>query len=211
MLKDTFFRLLNGYTADQEQIATLWSEIEQRYTEPGRHYHTLDHLSNLLEQLTAVKSKIRDWETVLFSLYYHDVVYDAQRPDNEEQSAELAEVRMRAIGIPEATIEACTAQILATKSHTVSENSDTNYFTDADLSILGQSWEIYRGYYRQIRQEYACYPDAVYNAGRKNVLEKFLLMEHLFKTVHFQQALERQARANIAQELTELTALLSGN
>jgi predicted metal-dependent HD superfamily phosphohydrolase len=201
MLHPTFTHLLSRYTDNPGLINELWVEIEKNYSGKKRHYHTLQHLEHLLGQLTEVKKDIQHWETVLFTLFYHDVVYNALKSDNEEKSAELAQKRMRQIAVPDETIERCTAQILATKSHVKSADSDTNFFTDADLSILGQPWETYWLYAQNVRKEYAIYPDLLYFPGRKKVLNHFLSMDSIFKTDYFYTAFEKQARANLRQEL----------
>ena len=205
MLKQTFIALLTKYTNDQDLITELWAEIERNYSDKKRHYHNLSHLENLLQQLTELKPQIKDWEVVLFSLYYHDVIYNSLKSDNEQKSAELAEKRMKSIGISLEIIEQCKAQIMATKAHFMSENEDTNFFTDADLSVLGQSWEMYSEYYQNVRKEYAIYPNLIYNAGRKKVLKHFLAMERIFKTDYFYLKFEQQARVNLENELTILT------
>jgi predicted metal-dependent HD superfamily phosphohydrolase len=111
---------------------------------------------------------------------------------------------MKQIGVSDHMIQLCEAQILATKSHVKSADSDTNYFTDADLSILGQPWETYSAYYKNVRKEYAIYPDLIYNPGRKKVLTHFLAMDSIFKTDIFYQKFEMQAKENLQQELTLL-------
>lgn len=133
--------------------------------------------------------------------FYHDLVYDAKKQDNEEQSALLAEKRLTALSVPEAIISLCKEIILATKSHLVSANSDVNLFTDADLSILGKPWEQYEIYYKQIREEYSVYPDLLYKPGRRKVLKHFLAMERIFKTDVFREKYEKQARRNLGREL----------
>lgn len=201
MLQKTFVQLLKNYTNNDLLITELWNEIEKNYSHPKRHYHTLEHLDNLLIQLTEVKNEIRDWQTILFTLYYHDAVYNSLKSDNEEKSAELAEQRMKQIAVPLAIIESCKLQILVTKSHVKSTESDTNYFTDADLSVLGQSWEIYSQYSKKVRKEYIMYPDLVYNPGRKKVLSHFLSMDRIFKTDIFHSKFELQAKKNLQKEI----------
>ncbi|WP_199119850.1 hypothetical protein [Pedobacter sp. ASV28] len=201
MLKETFIKLLIKYTDDKNRINELWIEIDNSYSNPKRYYHTLQHLDSLLKQLMEVKAQLQNWETVLFTLYYHDIICDPLKPDNEEKSAELAEKRMKEILVPNPIIEHCKAQILATKSHIQSTDSDTNYFTDADLSILGQTWETYSHYSQKVRKEYSVYPDFLYNPGRKKVLNHFLAMEKIFKTDFFHHQLEKQAKQNLKKEL----------
>lgn len=151
--------------------------------------------------MVNIKKEIQNWETILFTLYYHDVIYKAVKSDNEEKSAELAEKRMKQLSIPDEKIVLCKAQIIATKSHVKSVDPDTNYFTDADLSVLGQDWESYSAYYKNVRKEYAIYPDLLYNPGRKKVLNHFLEMESIFKTEYFYNKFEEQAKQNLQKEI----------
>ncbi|HTN46703.1 MAG TPA: hypothetical protein VL098_10190 [Flavipsychrobacter sp.] len=200
MLKQTFIRLLTNYTNDNHLISNFWTEVEECYLGKNRYYHTLQHLENLLRQLIEVKEEINNWDAILFALYYHDIIYNSLRSDNEEKSAELAEERMRQIPVSDLIIVHCKKQILATRSHIKSPDSDVNYFTDADLSILGQPWEVYLLYYQNVRKEYSHYPDIIYNPGRKKVLDHFLAMDRIFKTDFFYRRFETQARQNFLQE-----------
>ncbi|MBI3233674.1 MAG: hypothetical protein HYZ42_06475 [Bacteroidetes bacterium] len=203
-LKETFTSLVLKYTPDTHKYNKLWQEIEEQYTSNGRHYHTLKHLENLLEVLTEVKDQMEDWDAVLFALYYHDLIYLATSDKNEEDSADMAESRLTELEVPHDKIEICTENILATKSHTISKNNDTNLFTDVDLSILGQPWEQYCIYKEEVRQEYIMYPNEIYNPGRKKVLNHFLSMERIYKTEYFHHKLERHAKMNIHNELNSL-------
>ena len=201
MLKETFLALVNKFTDNVSQANGLWTEIEKSYSNKRRYYHNLIHLDNLLIQLFKIKNKLQDWDTILFSLYYHDLIYKITQSDNEEQSALLAAKRMYLIGVPSDKIEKCKLQIIATKTHDQSFESDTNYFTDADLSILGQNWETYSFYSYSVRKEYTLFPDFVYKPGRKKVLNHFLAMNRIFKTEFFYDLFEKQAKQNLQNEL----------
>ena len=203
-LKEIFSNLLINYTTNSSLINELWDEVEKNYSEKKRHYHTLQHLENLLITLTEVKSEIQHWESILFTLFYHDIIYTALKSDNEENSALLAEKRIQQLSVSNDIIERCKNQILATKSHSKSTDSDTNYFTDADLSVLGQPWEIYSLYYKNVRKEYAIYPDFIYNTGRKKVIQHFLSMNSIYKTDYFYNQFEKVAKENLMKELSYL-------
>lgn len=205
MLKQTFINLLTTYTNDHRLIQRLWLEIEKSYTHKKRYYHTFQHLESMLQQLDEVKNKIQTWDAVLFSLFYHDIVYNTLRSDNETKSAETAEKRMKEIAAPLNIIEACSKMILATAAHSQSTDNDTNYFTDADLSVLGQNWKTYTEYYQNIRKEYAVYPDLIYKPGRKKVLAHFLSMGSIYKTDTFYNKFEMKARENMQNELELLS------
>jgi predicted metal-dependent HD superfamily phosphohydrolase len=200
-LQETFQNLVEKYCSDQKLIEELWTEIKKKYSSSKRHYHNLAHIENLLSLLQQHKNAINDWDTVLFAIFYHDIVYKVLKNDNEEKSALLAQKRITQINYPENKIQLCVLHILATKSHEISLNKDTNLFTDADLAILGFDWKDYKDYYQKIRKEYAIYPDFLYNSGRKKVLSHFLSMPQIYKTKLFLDLYEQKARENVEREL----------
>ena len=201
MLKNTFITLLANYSSHSRVTGELWEEIEKRYSQNSRHYHTHSHLEDLLKQLLEVREKIQDWDAVLFALYYHDIIYSPLKSDNEKQSAEIAAQRMNQVDVPWQRIERCKGLVLATKNHLHSSSSDTNYFTDADLAILGQDLETYKNYVQNVRKEYSIYPDLIYNPGRKKVLRSFLERDRIYKTPHFFDKFELQAKYNLNYEM----------
>lgn len=205
MLKKTFTDLLLKYTDNQNLITSLWTEIEKNYSKKKRYYHNLSHLENLIYELDFFKEKIEDLDTLLFSIYYHDIIYNVLKKDNEEKSALLAVKNLKLINFTNDKIEKCKNNILATKSHQVSKEYETNFFTDLDLSILGQEWDIYLQYSIKIRKEYSIYPDMLYIPGRKKILTSFLAMERVFKTDIFYNKFESNAKNNIKRELEELS------
>ena len=157
----------------------------------------------MILELEEVKDKISDYDSILFSIFYHDIIYKATSKDNEEKSAELAKTRLEKLNIPSEKITRIYNQILATKSHKKSKDSDTNFLLDADLAILGQDWEMYENYTQQIRKEYSIYPDFMYKPGRKKVLTHFLEFDEIFKTDYFKEKYEVNARLNIQRELSK--------
>ncbi|MDR3323379.1 MAG: hypothetical protein LBS89_04150 [Zoogloeaceae bacterium] len=200
-LQSTFLALTRQFTPNVSSCEKLWDEIAACYSEHGRHYHTLRHLEYMLYELQAVKASLHDPDAVLFALYYHDIIYAPGSDNNEEESADLAAARLAEISCPSPRIQKVVQMILATKDHAASGDSDTDFLTDADLSLLGVSKAEYRVLSSQIRQEYARYPAPVYHAGRKQVLRHFLSMPQIFKTRHFYEKFEGRARENLEGEL----------
>lgn len=200
-LSSTFHQLYYRYTTDTELIEQYYQELVEYYTAPSRYYHTFTHLNLMLQEMQRIKDTFQDWDAALFALFYHDVIYNPSRKDNEEQSAVLAQARLKAIACPSERIVQVEAHIVATKNHNQSLNLDTNLFTDADISILGQNWNHYHKYTQAIRKEYAIYTDEQYVKGRKEVLHHFLKMTPIFKTTYFRKLYEEKANENIKQEL----------
>jgi predicted metal-dependent HD superfamily phosphohydrolase len=203
-LKEEFLQNCFLFTQDQNLIKNFWSEIEKKYSEKGRHYHNLEHLENMFSELDSVKDNIENFETIAFSVFYHDVIYDSTSKSNEEKSAEFAKIRLEKLNLDSSLIEKISEQIIATKVHQQSENQDTNYLLDADLTILGKDLETYIDYTEKIRKEYSIYPDFLYKPGRKKVLKHFLELENIFKTEFFREKYEKQARRNIQFEIESL-------
>ena len=207
MLKETFTDLLKPFTENPTIVRELWLEVERNYCDENRFYHTFGHLENVFQQLLSVREEIEHWEAVMFALYYHDIIYDASRGDNEERSAKLAQEKLTKANVDPSIVQRCYNHILATKSHDSSIDSDTNYFTDADLSVLGLDWNSYQLYCKKIRKEYSMYPDELYNPGRKKVLQHFLTMERIYKSDAFYEKFEEQAKSNIKKEMDVLFPL----
>ncbi|MBP1165330.1 putative metal-dependent HD superfamily phosphohydrolase [Chryseobacterium sp. PvR013] len=200
-LNQQFEQLCSSLTNDLQLINSLWKEIETRYSEKGRHYHNLFHLENMFHELEAVKANISDFTAVSFSVFYHDIIYDATSKSNEEKSAVKAEKRLSEIHVNNDKISIISEQILATKSHQQSDHADTNYLLDADLSVLGKDFKTYMEYTQNIRREYSIYPDFLYKPGRKKVLKHFLELESIFKTEYFKEKYETQSKENIKAEI----------
>ena len=209
MLTESELRVLfevtaEKYSRDRVLIKMLWSKILKQYHSKTRHYHNIVHLTYIFSCLNDVKSKIEDWDSVVFAVFYHDFNYSIFKKDNEEKSAMSAGKELKALGFPADQIERVKSHILATKHHRYSNDQDTNLFTDADLAILGGSHSEYQHYKTNVRQEYAWYPDVVYKAGRKQVLNHFLTREKIFNTDYFQKSKEHQAALNLKTELNAL-------
>lgn len=200
-LKKIWWTLASGYSDNRETIEKLWLEILAYYSADNRFYHNFRHLAYMLEKAESYKKGIADFDTFLFSIFYHDIIYDINRQDNEYQSSVKAMECLTKLGVGQQQISKCMQQILATMDHEKRDDADTDLFTDIDLSILGEEWSVYEDYCQKIRQEYNIYPDSVYNAGRIIVLKHFLNMEKIFKTLEFHGSHESRARVNLQKEL----------
>lgn len=189
----------HGVAAEQADYFCL--EISRAYSHKKRAYHTLSHLESLRAELEGIRNDVTHWDCMIFAIAYHDVIYQATAKDNEEQSAAFAAERLCKTGLTIGERSLCNEMILATKGHSASAEKDVNYFTDADLSILGKSPEVYKNYTLAIRKEYSIFPDILYKPGRRKVVEHFLAMPKIFKTGYFTTHYEQSARNNLRQEL----------
>ena len=185
--------------------ATLFDDLERRYREAHRHYHTLQHLEECFAALDALRPDGSDATAIELALWFHDAVYDVHRHDNEERSAAWAASILARAGVPQALVDKVTSLILATRHHVPSADPDACVLVDADLAILGAPPARFREYERQIRAEYAHVPEPVFTQKRRQILEDFLRRPALFVTPAFNAWYERQARYNLADALQRLT------
>jgi predicted metal-dependent HD superfamily phosphohydrolase len=182
----------------------LFAELERRYREPQRHYHTLQHLEECFAALDEARPDMDDAVAVELALWFHDAVYDVHRHDNEERSAALATARLTQAGVPPTRIAAVADLILATRHHAPAAGSAAAALVDVDLAILGAAPVRFAEYERQIRAEYAQVPDDVFVPARRRILEHFLQRPVLFATPALRTRHERQARINLAAALQRL-------
>ena len=210
-LHTIFMQNLNAINSEIG-IATLdiwWQDIAKRYSEPVRAYHTLVHLQQLFDQFEQLQVKLEQQPIVALALFYHDVIYDPKRGDNELKSAEYAsEVLSEYLSVKQ--VERIYTLILMTADHqlhdvdndnTNDSDSDAAYLLDMDLSVLGSSWSDYERYAKAVRHEYAHVAEMDYRLGRTNVLQGLLAHPRLYVTDYYYQRLETQARENIEREI----------
>ncbi|HEX5219742.1 MAG TPA: N-methyl-D-aspartate receptor NMDAR2C subunit [Verrucomicrobiae bacterium] len=181
-----------------------WRELETTHSESGRAYHNLHHIGHCLDEFARVCQLADDPVAVEAAIWFHDVIYDTHRKDNEERSAEFASTALAKAGKPDTFCTSVHTLILATKHNSLPTSNDASLLTDIDLSILGQNPERYTEFEQQIRREYAWVTDKDYAAGRSSVLNGFLQRERIFNTPAFAQRFEEQARINLAWAIKQL-------
>jgi predicted metal-dependent HD superfamily phosphohydrolase len=180
----------------------LFDDLVARYGEPHRHYHSLEHIAEVLKLLGKLARGL-DGPAIWWAAWYHDAVYDPKRSDNERASADYAETCLKSIGLSELTATV-TELILATAHASPPATIEANVLVDADLAILGSSERRYDRYAAAIRQEYAHVHEDAYKQGRIAVLERFLARPAIYRTALLQETGEAAARANMRREIDAL-------
>lgn len=198
--------LASQYGPNPALIESLFNSIVEYYSASERAYHDLSHIQSLLALSESLMDKVQNRDAFYFAVWFHDVIYDTKRSDNEEKSAEFAAEALAGLGVPEQTVATTREMILATKHHRAGDLSwDMKAFLDLDTSILGAPQEIYEEYGRAIRKEYSWVPDLLYRKGRVKVLNDFLVRERIYNTEEIRAKYETQARHNIAEEIRALS------
>jgi len=177
--------------------------IIKRYNEPHRKYHNLNHIIYCLNLFEEVKELSLFPEDTKLAIWFHDLIYDTQRPyTNELESAGLAEDILRNLGYPKIRIKNVYEMIRATSHLSVNHtNLDTKILLDIDLSIFGDP--DYNAYEKAIREEYGFLTEEDYKVVRKDILESFL-DERIYLTDYFYDKFEALARKNLTQAIKNL-------
>lgn len=191
---------------NQDFTRRLFEEIYRKYWEPGRHYHTVEHLYWCFSMLDYMVAKLPGIGSVELALWYHDFVYDPHSNDNEERSAEIAVDRIHnGLELPLDFALQVGQLILATKHVGEPKTREAMVLLDVDLSILGAQEGVFDKYEDDVRQEYAWVPEAAYRAHRSEILQRFLDRPYIYSTTEFRaSAYEIRARANLNRSIRQL-------
>jgi predicted metal-dependent HD superfamily phosphohydrolase len=193
--------------ADSPELSRLYRDVLLRYSEPHRHYHTEQHLAECFEKVQEIISLAEHPGEVLVGLWFHDAIYDTQRHDSEQRSADWARSAAGELGARAESAQRIHDLIMFTRHSAAPVGVDAQVLVDADLAILGAQPARFQQYEAQIRREYAWVPDAVFRSTRARILKEFLDRPHLYCTFPFQERYDAQARRNLRNSLEGLEAL----
>ena len=204
-LQRGFARLLETYGVAAADAYPLFDRLVAAYGEPHRHYHTLEHVGEVLR----VAGRLAQSPAVALAVWFHDAVYDPTRNDNEDRSADLAGRELTALGLDPSTVTAVAALVRATAHLGAGEppaDAETRALLDADLAILGAAPVRYDRYAADIRREYGHVPGVQYARGRVAVLDRFLARPRLYFDERMVAEGDGPARVNLAAERARLLA-----
>jgi predicted metal-dependent HD superfamily phosphohydrolase len=191
---------------DSPTSRTEWAAVVAAWSEPHRRYHDLAHLAAVLGLVGELAGAATDPDAVRLAAWYHDVVYDPRRDDNEQVSAERARAGLRGL-VPPERVEEVVRMVLLTAGHDPApDDADGAVLCDADLAVLAGPPEAYAAYASAVREEYGHLSDAEFTAGRTAVLEHLLALPALYRLPAVAREWTPRARANLAAELSLLRA-----
>lgn len=189
-----------GGAADEQ----LFSRLIAAYSEPHRHYHTLQHLRECFEHFDGARDAARRPAEIGLALWFHDAIYDVHRADNEQLSADWARDCVLDARLGDAVAQRVHALVMATRHDAPAMDNDEQLLVDVDLAILGAPPDRFDEYETQVRREYAHVPETDFRARRKRILEGFLSRPRLYATPAFFDSHEQQARANLRRSIGRL-------
>ncbi|WP_280151111.1 N-methyl-D-aspartate receptor NMDAR2C subunit [Piscinibacter sp. XHJ-5] len=189
-----------GARADEALLA----ELLQRYREPHRKYHTLQHLNECFARFELLREAAVHPAEIAIALWFHDAFYDVTRDDNERLSAQWAKRTALDAGAGHAIAHRLHELVMVTRHDALATTHDEQILVDVDLSILGAAPERFDEYEQQVREEYAHVPQPLFSARRRAILEAFLGRDRIFGTEQFAALLEERARDNLSRSVERL-------
>jgi len=183
----------------------VFEKLIQAYSSTGRFYHNLTHLNHCFSIFDQTRFLAAYPEEVELAIWFHDVVYDTRRDDNEQRSAKWAEKVISQSGLSSSVAERVSDLILATRHRAEVWNTDTQLVADVDLSILGADPELFWRYERNIRKEYAWIPENLFKLRRTEILYSFLSCQYIYHHKQYRGMFEEKARFNLKQAVENLS------
>ncbi|WP_405101094.1 metal-dependent phosphohydrolase [Micromonospora sp. NBC_01412] len=192
---------------DSSALTDAGAGLLARWREPHRHYHTVRHLTAVLDVVDAHAELADDPDLVRLAAWCHDAVYDprADGDGNERASADLADALLTGVGVPAGAVAEVRRLVLLTAGHAVmAGDRDGALLCDADLAVLAGPPDEYDRYAAAVRREYAHVPEPAFRVGRAWVLDGLLALPTLYRLPVLAARWEHPARANLRRELTTL-------
>ncbi|MFJ1974336.1 hypothetical protein ACIO93_37570 [Streptomyces sp. NPDC087903] len=207
-LRARFVRALEGARAPGggPDPAPYADNLLDRWKEPQRRYHTLAHLTAVLDHIDVLAEYATDPDVVRLAAWFHDAVYLPDRSENEERSARLAERALPETGVSAAKTAETARLVRLTVTHAPADDDrDGKVLCDADLAVLASPPSAYAAYTAAVREEYGFVPNDAFRAGRSAVLRQLLDLPRLFRTPYGEAEWEATARYNLRSELEILS------
>ena len=178
-------------------LEAAWKAISTGYAEPHRYYHDKEHLAHCLEQLDLAAGHIGQPDQVEMAIWFHDLINEPGRPDNEHASAEFfrrtAEARMA-----QSFIDNVVDLILVTTHRDQPADPDHQFICDIDMASFGCPWECFLEDSAAVKAEFPGSEEEFYR-GKRAFLQSLLQRPRIFLTDFFNARYEQQARENIGR------------
>jgi len=217
LLSERWIGLFPGHTNGIRREAL--ADLDSRYRESHRHYHTWRHIESCLALFDRFKSVADRPLPLELAIWYHDAVYRPGATDNESESAVLFCGHASRLDLSPAVCSEVKALILSTRHDAAygeapssgrleaeAVRKSAKLLCDIDISILGAAPSRYNEYAAAVRAEYAEMDPRSFASRRREFLEHLLGRRKLFHIRELASLYEEQARANIQAEIDSITA-----
>ncbi len=193
-MKTRFIELIRSIGGNIDLAPTYFNEIKIQYSSKDRAYHNLTHIAESLKEYDNFNSYSPKIE---LAIWYHDVIYNPKRNDNEEKSSEFAKNQLINMNINHSLINDSIRIINSTKHTFVLSNLDEMIMSDIDLSIFGKDKQRLMQYEEGIRFEHGFVPENVYRIERAKILRRFFEKDRIYYIDFFRDKIEVKAKENL--------------
>lgn len=197
-----FSTLLRSMGVDSH-CAEVFPLLSELYSEPGRHYHNLDHVRDCLAQLDEVREYLRDADAAELALWFHDAVYVLTAHDNELRSALLFD-RLLGVHLPTERADRIHTMIMATVHPSEARDDDSRFVADIDLSGFALPRPDFLRASGSLRRECLHLTDSQFQLGTLAFFKKMLARPSIYRTEYFRATHEQPARRNLVDLVEEL-------
>lgn len=184
-------------SASVDRSLQIFDKLWQLYAQPTRRYHTITHIAASLATLDTYFPNAD--RVVELAIWFHDAIYIAGDPDNEQLSGIFSELCMTYLHEPQAVRNEVRQMIGCTKHH-LGKTLNEKILCDIDLEPLSLSSNEYNHNTTKLRYEYRAYGDTIWHAGRLSFIDRLLERRAIFQTDGMHEWFEAKARDNLKRE-----------
>jgi predicted metal-dependent HD superfamily phosphohydrolase len=176
---------------DKWEINISTTEILERWSEPWRKYHTINHLNDLIAQIKNHPDLDTKKKEILYiTAIFHDIVYKPDRNDNEFNSMYFLIERSKNIN----KVKEIAKIILETIDHKATSPL-SRIFLEMDMDIVKRNYDELLAWEEGITFEYNFMSKETYKRERIKFLEKTLAnyptnAENLLRLIEYVQSKE---------------------
>ena len=178
----------------REDLLARWSESHRR----APYRRTICTRCSTPSACSPATGIELDREAVELAAWFHDVIYEVGRDDNEERSADLARQLLASSPVREEVARL----VLVTKTHKpAADDIDGAVLSDADLSMLGSAARCYRELRRAPFARSTPTSRTRYSNRLGHRCLRLFWTGPIFHTGPGRERWEDQARRNVADEI----------
>lgn len=159
---------------EKYQMKFGYNDVVKCYSESHRFFHTMQHIEKIINIILNI-SNLTEYEKdiLVLATIYHDIIYNPQKNDNEEQSAFL--LKEHAPFPWNNDVIHAYEIIISTKTHQKTGDKLIDIFLDLDMATLSDTSFIEMlQYERLVFKEYQFVDYKTYKEARKQFLLKTL-------------------------------------
>ena len=182
----------------RSDAADIWKNLLDHFAEPHRRYHGKSHMEHCLREFDQASPSMENPDAVEMALWFHDAIYAAGAPDNEEQSANLFQYFARH-SLEDAFANEVGLLIMETKHVQIPTTSNAKYTVDIDLASFGRPWPEFMADCHALRNEQTTFSHEQFYRNKYAFLNSLLARPNVFSTPHFQERYESFARQNMVR------------